>query len=175
MANDDFHFETGLAWTAYTRPCVTLVAWLLAGTAALRVAFTPWAHGLNPADSAFTQTATGWFAMAGGTVLLLALLWFWYRVAVLRSVRLYTDNQGVWCRRGALPWNRNATCVRWRDLEGATSTGGIGSWLMRSWSIRIGHRFTPGSELVLEHVPNGKRVVERINAMHSRWLDAGER
>jgi hypothetical protein len=171
MAHDDFHYETGLAWTAFLRPCVTLVAWLLVGTAALRVAFTDWAHGFDVAGTPWTHTVSAWLAIGGGTVVLLALLWFGYRFAALRSVRLYTDTQGVWRRRGVFPWARNTYGVRWRDLEGATFKGGFGSWLMRSWDIRVGHRFTRTSELVLEHVPNGKRVVELINAMHSRWLD----
>jgi hypothetical protein len=173
MAHDDFHFETGLAWTAYLRPCVTFVAWLLVGTAALRVAFTDWARGFNPPATPFTQSVSGWLAIGGGAIVVLAALWSWYRIAALRSVRLYTDAQGVWRRRGVFAWNRTTYGVRWRDLEGATFTGGFGSWLMRSWNIRVGHRFTRTSELVLEHVPNGKRVVELINAMHSRWLDRG--
>jgi hypothetical protein len=175
MPKDDFHFETGLAWTAYTGSCVTLAAWLLLATASIRVAYTPWAQGLNPAATPFTHTLSGWLVMGGGLLLLLALLWFWYRCASLRSVRLYTDAQGIWRRRGAFPWSRNTYGVRWRDLEVATFAGGLGSWLMRSYSIRIGHRFTRTSELVLEHVPNGRRVVELINAMHSRWLDKNGR
>jgi hypothetical protein len=119
------------------------------------------------------QSVSGWLATGGGVIALLALLWFWYRVAALRSVRLYTDAHGVWRQRGVFAWSRNTYGVRWRDLEGATFTGGFGSWLMRSWNIRVGHRFTRTSELVLDDVPNGKRVVELINAMHSRWLDRG--
>jgi hypothetical protein len=171
MAHDDFHFETGLAWTAFLRPCVTMVAWLLVGTAALRVGFTDWAHGLDDPATPWLHSWRGWFELAGAAVLLLAALWSWYRIATLRSVRLYTNAHGVWRQRGVFPWARNTYGVRWRDLEGATFTGGFGSWLMRSWNIRVGHRFTPTSELVLEDVPNGKRVVELINAMHSRWLD----
>lgn len=172
MPKDDFDFETGLAWTAYSGPLVTLMAWLLVGTAALRVAFTDWARGLNPAGTALMHSVSGWLGLLGGLIALLALAWFWYRVAVLRSVRLYTDSHGIWQRRGAFPWSRNTYGVRWRDLERATFTGGVGAWLMRSYHIRIGHRFTRSSELALEHVPHGKRVVELINAMHSRWLAA---
>jgi hypothetical protein len=175
MARDDFHFETGLAWTAFLRPGVTIVAWLLVGTAALRVAFTDWARGLDDPGTPWLHSVAGWLAIGGGAIVLFAALWFWYRVAALRSVRLYTDAQGVWRRRGVFPWSRATHGVRWRDLEGATFTGGFGSWLMRSWNIRVGHRFTRTSELVLEDVPNGKRVVELINAMHSRWLQGARR
>jgi hypothetical protein len=57
-----------------------------------------------------------------------------------------------------------------RDHEIATFTGSLGSWMMRSYTIRVGHRFTRTSELAMHHVANGKSVVEAINAMHTRWL-----
>ena len=172
MASDDYRLEAGLAWTAYIGPLVTLVAWLLVGTAALRVAGSAWAHGLGAEGTPASQSPRFWLIALGVLLVLAGLLLFAWRVAAIRSVRLYTDEAGIWRRRGVFPWTRNVYGVRWRDLEIATFTGSLGSWLMRSYAIRVGHRYTRTSELAMEHVANGKSVVEAINAMHTRWLAA---
>ena len=37
----------------------------------------------------------------------------------------------------------------WRDMDEATFEQGFWSWLTRSYTVRIGHRFTKGSEIRL--------------------------
>ena len=170
MAVDDYRIETGLAWSAYVGPVVTLVAWLLLGIMVLRVAASTWALGLNAPGVPLAHSVRFWLAAVGVLLLVAGLLQFGYRWAANRSVRLYTDEAGIWRRMGVFPWTRNVYGVRWRDLEIATFESGLGSWLMRSWSIRVGHRYTRSSQLAMEHVARGKHVVEAINAMHTRWL-----
>ena len=170
MPNDDYRLETRLAWTAYVGPLVALVAWSLVGVMTLRVATSAWAHGLNAADTAYTHSVAFWLVLAGSLLLLVGVAQCAYQVAARRAVRLYTDEAGIWRRTGLFPWSRIVYGVRWRDLEIATFTGSLGSWMMRSYTIRVGHRFTRTSELAMDHVANGKSVVEAINAMHTRWL-----
>ncbi|MCV5179743.1 hypothetical protein OFC21_30430, partial [Escherichia coli] len=63
-----------------------------------------------------------------------------YRILFLKSVRLYTDDIGVWIFRGILPWSKGVRGVKWRDIEDAMYYTGFFSWMFRSYTVRIGHR-----------------------------------
>jgi hypothetical protein len=43
------------------------------------------------------------------------------------------------------------------------------SWLFRSYKIRISHRFTKDSEILLKHVGHGHKAVECINRIHHEY------
>ena len=60
--------------------------------------------------------------------------------------------------------------VKWRDLEDAVFFQNFFSWLFKSYTVRVGHRFTKTSEIVLPHIANGNRVVEHINDLHRKVL-----
>ena len=138
----------GLSWVAYVRPvAVFLVMQLLAGI------FSGFVHLL---------------------LAILALAWLVYWVMDARELRLYTDEEGVWLRSGVLPWTRGVSGVKWRDVDDATYYSGFFSWVAKSYQIRIGHRFTKSSEIVLHHIRDGNLAVEMINAMH-RDMIAGVR
>ena len=86
-----------------------------------------------------------------------------YKVAELRVFRLYYNDMGVWLYSGLMPWNKGVRGVKWRDLDDATFTRSMGSWLLKSYSIRIGHRFTRSNELVLKGISHGDKAVMAIN------------
>jgi hypothetical protein len=86
-----------------------------------------------------------------------------YKFAELRAFRLYYNDMGVWLYSGILPWNKGVRGVKWRDLDDATYTRSMGSWLLKSYSIRIGHRFTRSNELVLTGIAHGDKAVMAIN------------
>lgn len=65
-----------------------------------------------------------------------------YRILLLKSVHLYTDDVGVWLFRGILPWSKGVRGFKWRDIEDAMYYTGFLSWMFRSYTARIGHRFT---------------------------------
>src|SRR5689334_17466879 len=50
---------------------------------------------------------------------LAALAIFAYQVLYLRSMILFTNDDGVWLFRGVLPWNKGIIGVKWRDIEDA--------------------------------------------------------
>jgi hypothetical protein len=86
-----------------------------------------------------------------------------YKAAELRVFRLYYNDMGVWLYSGLMPWNKGVRGVKWRDLDDATYTRSMGSWLLKSYSIRIGHRFTRSNELVLKGISHGDKAVMAIN------------
>lgn len=139
-----------LSWAAYIGP-LTLCAAMLAVAAGLVV--------VQPLLTA--------------AVAVVALLWLAVRVLVIRSVVLYTDDHGVWLYRGILPWSRGTSGVKWRDLEEASYEPGFISWLLRSHTVRVGHRFTKTSEIVLPHLARGQDAVQHINERHRQALAGG--
>lgn len=141
----------GKSWTAYLRlAIITLVAVIV--------------------SAALMHYTHAWIGLI---VLLLALLYVGYRFAVIRSYRLYFDDVGVWLYSGILPWNKGIAGVKWRDLDEAVFYQSMWSWISKSYSIRIGHRFTKSSEIMLDHWARGNDAVVAINEHHQAMIRAG--
>jgi hypothetical protein len=113
-----------------------------------------------------------WNEIAAGAVLVCSALLVGYRFLLLRSVQLYYDDVGVWVHSGVLPWKKGVTGVKWRDMDEATFVQGFWSWIARSYTVRIGHRFTKGSEIVLTNIAGGKEAVTALNARHQDLIRA---
>ena len=101
---------------------------------------------------------------------LAALAIFAYQVLYLRSMILFTNDDGVCLFRGLLPWNKGIIGVKWRDIEDAVFFTGFLSWAFNSYSIRVGHRFTKASELAIANVKDGRNAVAHINEVHRATL-----
>ena len=56
-------------------------------------------------------------------------------------------------------------------MDEATFEQGFWSWITRSYTIRIGHRFTKESEIRLTHIAGGKDVVAKL---HQAYIKAVE-
>ena len=106
-------------------------------------------------------------------ILLVALLFIGYQLALLRSYRLYYDDMGVWIYSGVLPWKRGVAGVKWRDLDEATFHNSFWSWISHSYTIQLKHRFTKASEIVEANMANGKQVVITINQQHQQHIRQG--
>lgn len=124
--------------------------------------------------SLFIVTPLAWYASVGAglVVLLLSLAFTAYQFLELKSYHLYFDDVGVWVYSGILPWKKGVAGVKWRDLDEAVYFQSIGSWLFKSYSIRIGHRFTKSSEILLSHMARGHEVVMAINGRHKDLVRA---
>ena len=138
----------GKSWTAYT-PIVLLGA-LLLGVVTPLAWLAAWGLGL--------------------AILVASVLFLGYKLLLVRSYRLYFDDIGVWVHSGVLPWNKGTSGVKWRDLDEAIYFQSVGSWLFKSYSIRIGHRFTKSSEILLSHMAHGHESVMAINAYHQQLV-----
>lgn len=139
------------SWIAYVWPVVlTLLA--------LALTLPPaWQHGWTT-------------ALACGAVILAISA---YVIWNLRAVHLYCDDVGVWVYSGVLPWNEGVAGVKWRDLDEAVYFQGPVSWALRSYSLRIGHRFTKCSEIILTKMWKGHEAVMRINSRHQELIRSG--
>jgi hypothetical protein len=80
-------------------------------------------------------------------VILLALIFIGYQIALLRSYRLYYDESGVWLYSGILPWKRSVPGVKWRDLDEAIFVNNFWSWISGSYTVQLRHRFTKAIEI----------------------------
>lgn len=144
-----------LSWVAYVREGLAfLVRFLLCGGGATLIAL-----GLDRYAHMHTEA---WLPVLG---FLAAVAWTVYSVMLTNSVRLFTDENGVWMQSGIFPWEKGVTGVQWRDLGQAGYTQGFVSWALRSYDVRISHRFTTGSELYLRNVHRGNLAVEHINSV----------
>jgi hypothetical protein len=111
-----------------------------------------------------------WNEIAAGVVFVASALLIGYRLLSLRSVQLYYDDIGVWTYSGILPWKKGVSGVKWRDMDEATFSPGFWSWITGSYTVRIGHRFTKGSEIVLTNIGRGKAAVATLNAYQQELL-----
>jgi hypothetical protein len=114
-----------------------------------------------------------WHQFAAAGVMLVATALLVYRFLMIRSVQLYYDDIGVWVYSGVLPWQKGYAGVKWRDMDEASFEQGFWSWITRSYSIRIGHRFTKESEIRLTQIANGKDAVATLNGKHQDMIRAG--
>lgn len=108
--------------------------------------------------------------VVGLTTLLLAALILGYKILMIRSHRFYFDEMGVWLERGILPWNKGIVGVKWRDLDEAIFFQNLWSWLFKSYTVRVGHRFTRSNELVLPHMDRGHEAVMKVNSIHQELV-----
>lgn len=99
---------------------------------------------------------------------------FTLRFLKIRSVKLYIDETGVWLHRGIFPWDKGSVGVKWRDLDEAVVYLGFRSWVFKSHSLRIGHRFTKSSELLLDDMTKAIASTTRINDFHQKLIAEGK-
>lgn len=114
----------------------------------------------------FSWTVAG---VAGALILAFSI----YHLLLLRSVRLYVDDTGVWVYSGVLPWSRGVAGVKWRDLDEAVFFQGLVAWVTRAYRVRIGHRFTKSSEVLLSGMSRGNLAAIEINTRHQAMIRAG--
>ncbi len=97
-----------------------------------------------------------------------------YAVLEIRSYRLYTNDDGVWIYSGVFPWNKGFRGVKWRDLDEAVYYTGFLSWALKSYTVKISHRFTKDSEIMLSHMKMGDSAVKAINSEHKQNIAQSE-
>lgn len=143
------------SWTAYI--AIVIRAVLLLGLCAVALYFQP------P-----TWHATWIIAF----IAVVGLLFIGYQFWLIRSYRLYYDDNGVWIYSGVLPWKRGVSGVKWRDLDEAVFMNGFWNWVSRSYTIQLKHRFTKANEIMATDMANGKQAVITINQQQQRSIAA---
>lgn len=97
-----------------------------------------------------------------------------YRWVDLRSVRLFYDDSGVWVYAGVFPWSKGVRGVKWRDLDEGTYVQSFLSWALRSYDVRVCHRFTKESEIFLTSMHNGHKAIVAMNEIHRKRILVAE-
>ena len=94
-----------------------------------------------------------------------AIILFFYIINVVyyKNNYIYMDENGVWMHAGVFPWQKGITGVSWQNLDKASYYTGFSNWLFKYNKIKLQHRFTQDSEVVMNYVHRGQNVVERIN------------
>jgi hypothetical protein len=135
-------------------------------------AWTAYAGTLTLAFFSFFLTpllfSASWLA-----ALLFLIVWaagFGYRILDLKSYNLYYDDVGIWLYRGVLPWKKGVIGVKWRDLDEVVYFQTLWSWMFRSWTVKVGHRFTKTSEIIVTHLRQGQNSVQTLNARHQELI-----
>ena len=140
----------GVSWLAYVVP--TLIMLVLVGAGGFAIY-----HNLY----------------VGMAIIGVTLVVYVYHFMMKRSVRLYADEMGVWLFRGILPWAKGVSGVKWRDLDEAIFYQTFFGWVFKSYSLRIGHRFTRGSEILASGIFRGDKAVREINQYHMELIRRG--
>lgn len=129
---------------AYIRPVITFIILLL-----LSYALSQSKH--------FSVSVIGYLCI------ILSLAFFFCRIAYIRTLKFYLNNDGVYLFSGIFPWTKGVVGTIWRDISDANYYTGFVSWATKSYRISVGHRFTKTNELSIPHVRNGNQAVIHIN------------
>lgn len=91
-------------------------------------------------------------------------------ILTIRSYKLFYDDEGIWVYSGIFPWNKGISGIKWRDLDEAVYRTGFISWAAHSYNIRLSHRYTKSSEILLSDMTDGDKAVATINELHIEYL-----
>lgn len=86
-----------------------------------------------------------------------------YVIVYIRSYTLFIDDEGVWVFRGVFPWQKGIYGVKWGDFNEGVFFQNFASWALRSFTIEVRNRYKKESEIILTHMNNGDRAIEKIN------------
>ena len=86
-----------------------------------------------------------------------------YYILLLKSYKLFIDDEGVWVFRGVNSWDQGIYGIKWSDFGEAVFIQNLDSWVFRTYTIEIKNRFKEEPIIRLEHMHNGDIAVSKIN------------
>ncbi len=98
-------------------------------------------------------------------------LLFLYRLAVIRSHKIYVTDEGVWYGYGILPWAKGGNGLRWNDADMAMYYPNFISWITNSYSITVQHKYTNTSDFRAQNIWRGRKVCGEISDIQRQLLD----
>ncbi|EEF4591150.1 hypothetical protein FWN81_23525 [Salmonella enterica] len=170
MEANDFDRTEGdeyrLSWMAYVKPVFATTLVILGFLWAI--------HIQTSVDSRLTNILnnTGLWFIPYVMIVVFSIL-FILRIIYLSKVRLYLNRNGVYVRRGIFPWTKGVYGTAWRDIADANYYTGFIPWLTKSYRVRVGHRFTKTSEIIVPNVSRGHEAVMKINDTINRMNQTG--
>jgi hypothetical protein len=96
------------------------------------------------------------------------LIFLMHTFLIYRAWRKYMriDENGVWYYQGIFPWTVTADGLTWKNLERGWLIQGFSSWVLRSWTVRIIHRYNSDKRFDVKHMP--QEAVSLIDDMAQR-------
>jgi len=137
-----------LAWIAYIRPVIVFLILSLPGVMIL-------SYG---------------YSLAGAIFFISTIIFMVLQMLSIRSVCFYTDTEGVQVSGGIFPWSKFTYGVRWCDIDKAAYFTGFWSWLFKSYTVCIRHRFSKSEGIILRNIARGHLAVNHINTFHQQFL-----
>lgn len=95
---------------------------------------------------------------------------FVYRIAVLRSYKVYVTNEGIWLNWGILPWARGSNGLRWNDADMAFCYTNFLSWITNSYTIMVNHKYTNASDFMVSNIWRGRKACGEISSIQRNRL-----
>lgn len=142
-----------MSWVAYIRPVFIFVI------------FASISISLEYSDNDIWKTLGAVLMIACSASFIFQIMFTW-------GAKLIINDDGVWFFRGIFPWTKGLIGTAWRDMADAEYFTGFVSWLVKSYKIRVAHRFTKTSEVIIPKILNGNKAVIQINEfLRSKYRD----
>lgn len=88
-----------------------------------------------------------------------------YIVLYIRSYTLFIDDEGVWVLRGVFSWQKGIYGIRWDEFGEGVFYQDLTSWILKSYTIEIKHKFKEGHKIRLKQMNNGDIAITKINTV----------
>ncbi|CZE47852.1 hypothetical protein [Campylobacter geochelonis] len=158
------------SWTAYVKSFIFFIILVILTVYLVQNSQNISKFTLSLSEKTGFMWINEWCKFALVVILLLLFLKLILNVLYIRSFKLYTDKSGVWLYSGIFPWSKGSSGIKWQDIEDASYYTGFVSWLCRSWTVQVTHRFTKSSSIYQNNMAKGQRVVEHINELHKHFF-----
>lgn len=142
-----------VSWVQYVRPLITcgillaVLAWFGWFAAQLRYA---------------------WMLYATVGLGVVAALVGVYNVAFLRSIRLFTNDAGVWIAKGVMPWEKSVSGIHWEEAGEAVVMTGFLAWATGAYNVAVLHRYTKKPEIWVARISDGHHFAGHVNSIINR-------
>lgn len=97
---------------------------------------------------------------------------FMYRLAFLRSYKMYLTAEGIWFSYGILPWAKGGNGLRWNDADMAMYYPSFLSWITNSYTLTVQHKYTNSSDFRVTNIWRGRKVVGVVSQVQRLRLGA---
>jgi len=145
-------------WTAYYKPIISLyfycLIFILIGY--FYEAFRLNIYGNDVVNLEFARLILFLF------IILKHAIWIY----AVRRRYMRIDEDGVWYYKGIFPWTVTIDGLTWKNLEYSWIIQGFVSWVLRSWTVRVVHRYNSDKRFEVRHMP--QEAVALINNMAKR-------
>ena len=155
MSYNDSKILGSISWIGYIKQFFRSIIQSCIGAAIITVIlglFSSIFFPLKPYENAIIYTGVVFYSL-----LLI------YNLLYLRSIKLYQDERGIWFYSGILPWNKGYNGIKWDDIDQINYKTGFMSWLFKSYTIIISHKYTKSSEIILPDIYKGHVIVANLN------------